>query len=52
METTPAGQGPSLTGNVLFYRKPEPLSLEAHGKIGVKKLISHLASFVRLTLYL
>lgn len=38
METTPAGQGPSLTGNVLFYRKPEPLSLEAHGKIGVKKI--------------
>jgi len=25
----------SLAGNVLFYGKPEPLSLEAHGKLGV-----------------
>ncbi|MAT33708.1 MAG: peptidase [Ponticaulis sp.] len=38
METTPVGQGPELTGNVLFYRKPEPLSLEAHGKLGVKRI--------------
>lgn len=38
METTRGGQGPELTGNVLFYRKPEPLSLEAHGKIGVKRI--------------
>jgi hypothetical protein len=38
METTPAGQGPELTGNVLFYRRPEPLSLEAHGTLGVKRI--------------
>lgn len=38
METTQGGQGPELSGNVLFYRKPEPLSLEAHGKIGVKRI--------------
>ena len=38
METTPAGQGPELTGNVLFYRKPEPLSVEAHGTLGVKRI--------------
>ncbi len=38
MESTPAGQGPALTGNVLFYNKPEPLSLEAHRTLGVKRL--------------
>jgi hypothetical protein len=26
----------ALSGNVLFYGKPEPLSLEAHGKLGVE----------------
>ena len=38
METTPGGQGPELTGNVLFYNKPEPLSLEAHSNLGVKRI--------------
>ena len=38
METTPGGQGPELTGNVLFYNKPEPLSLEAHRNLGVKRI--------------
>ena len=38
METNQPGQGPELSGNVLFYRRPEPLSLEAHGKIGVKQI--------------
>ncbi len=35
--TTPQaanGQG-ALDGNVLFYSQPEPLSVEAHGKLGV-----------------
>ncbi|MGH6956529.1 MAG: SapC family protein [Caulobacteraceae bacterium] len=27
-----------FTGNVLFYSKPEPLSREAHGKMGLKRL--------------
>ena len=31
----PAGQ---LSGNVLFYSKPEPLAKELHGKIGVKRM--------------
>jgi len=39
----PAGAGPpggtaQLTGNVLFYKKPEPLSPEAHGALGVKQI--------------
>lgn len=46
MESTPAGQGPQLTGNVLFYKKPEPLSFEAHGKLGVKR-IDDAFSFLR-----
>jgi len=33
-DTAPAQNGP-LDGQVLFYKKPEPLSVEAHGKLGV-----------------
>jgi hypothetical protein len=29
---------PELSGNVLFYSKPEPLSRETHAKIGLRKL--------------
>ena len=36
METIPLG-GAQLTGNVLFYSKPEPLSKEMHGNLGVKR---------------
>jgi len=36
MQTT-TGQ-PAITGNVLFYSQPEPLSPEMHGKIGVKNM--------------
>jgi hypothetical protein len=32
---TPAGE---LTGNVLFYSKPEPLAPELHAKLGVKRM--------------
>ena len=32
---TPAGE---ITGTVLFYGRPEPLSPELHGKLGVKRL--------------
>ena len=32
-DTTAPANG--LSGNVLFYSQPEPLSLEAHGKLGV-----------------
>jgi len=29
---------PEFSGNVLFYAKPEPLSREAHGKIGLRRV--------------
>ena len=35
--TTPAPQA-GITGNVLFYTQPEPLSPDAHGKLGVKRM--------------
>ena len=40
METNAPGgaQGPELSGQVLFYRRPEPLSPERHGKLGVKQV--------------
>jgi hypothetical protein len=34
-ESMPQG---SLSGNVLFYSKPEPLAKELHGKLGVKRM--------------
>ena len=38
--TTTAQPGPlgQITGNVLFYSQPEPLSPEMHGKMGVKSM--------------
>ena len=40
MENSPAAPGspPPLTGNVLFYQQPEPLSAESHGHLGVKQI--------------
>jgi hypothetical protein len=35
---TTNAQHPAITGNVLFYSQPEPLSPEMHGKIGVKNM--------------
>jgi len=37
METIPLPGGAQLSGNVLFYSKPEPLSREMHGSLGVKR---------------
>jgi hypothetical protein len=37
MDAAPT-QTPQLSGNVLFYSQPEPLSKEAHAKLGVKKV--------------
>ena len=34
----PNQQSPELSGRVLFYNKPEPLSLESHRGLGVKRL--------------
>ncbi|WP_420480020.1 SapC family protein [Brevundimonas sp. FT23028] len=33
--TDTIAQNAGLSGNVLFYNQPEPLSVEAHGKLGV-----------------
>ena len=38
MENTQASQQPALTGNVMFYKNPQPLSPEQHGGLGVKKI--------------
>jgi hypothetical protein len=35
--TAPPGQG-QISGTVLFYSQPEPLSPETHGKMGVKSM--------------
>lgn len=37
MESAPQSN-PQLSGNVLFYTQPEPLSFERHGNLGVKRL--------------
>lgn len=36
MTDTPTPAQPPITGQMLFYSRPEPLSPEAHGKLGVK----------------
>jgi hypothetical protein len=38
METQQVAGAPQLSGNVLFYSKPEPLTKEQHGLLGVKRL--------------
>jgi hypothetical protein len=38
MSTPVQGGQPELTGQVMFYRKPEPLSLERHRSLGVKQI--------------
>ncbi len=37
MADTDVQPQPIITGTVAFYKKPEPLSLAAHGKLGVKR---------------
>ncbi|MEO8114244.1 MAG: SapC family protein, partial [Phenylobacterium sp.] len=37
-ETTTPAQAGQITGNVLFYTQPEPLSPELHAKLGVKRM--------------
>ena len=39
MTTTAQPGSGQITGNVLFYSQPEPLSPEMHGKMGVKSLL-------------
>ena len=37
METQTMAGAPQLSGNVLFYSKPEPLTKEQHGALGIKR---------------
>ena len=36
MEQSPLA--PQMTGNVLFYKSPEPITPEHHGKLGIKRV--------------
>jgi SapC len=47
MSNAPNGE-PALTGNVLLYKNPEPLSAETHAKLGLKN-IERPFSFVETT---
>jgi hypothetical protein len=38
VENTPNPQDPGLTGNVLFYKNPQPLNPEQHAGLGVKTI--------------
>lgn len=38
MENSPTSQDPGLTGNVLFYKNPQPLNPEQHAGLGVKTI--------------
>ena len=38
--TTPVQNPGPITGSVLFYKQPEPLNPEMHGKLGVKQMES------------
>jgi hypothetical protein len=38
MATTPVPTEPQISGNVLFYSKPEPLSKEQHQGLGLRRL--------------
>jgi hypothetical protein len=38
VENNQASQQPALTGNVMFYKNPQPLSPEQHAGLGVKKI--------------
>lgn len=38
MENTQNTQQPELTGNVLFYKNPQPLNAEQHAGLGVKQI--------------
>lgn len=38
MENTPTTQDPGLSGNVLFYKNPQPLNPEQHAGLGVKTI--------------
>ncbi|GAB5457219.1 MAG: SapC family protein [Henriciella sp.] len=38
MENTQTPQQPELSGNVLFYKSPQPLSPEQHAGLGVKQI--------------
>lgn len=38
---------PTITGNMLFYKKPELLNVQAHGKLGITPLTEQPFAFLR-----
>ncbi|MCA8901489.1 MAG: SapC family protein [Hyphomonas sp.] len=38
MNTPPAAGAPALSGNVLFYKDPQPLQADAHAGLGVRQI--------------
>jgi len=46
VNTTPAAGQPAISGQVLFYKQPQPLSPEDHGGLGVKQ-VSEPFAFMR-----
>ncbi len=46
MESSSSNQNTALTGNVLFYKNPQPLSAEQHGGLGIKT-VEQPFSFLR-----
>ena len=38
MTDAPPAEGPTITGNMPFYKKPEPISAARHAKLGVNKI--------------
>jgi hypothetical protein len=47
MEITNQTANGQLQGNVLFYSRPEPLSAEAHGRLGLRRIESPFAFAAR-----
>ena len=43
MTMNPAGGQPPITGQVLFYKDPQPLSAENHGGLGVRQIAEPFA---------
>ncbi len=38
MAETAGSGGPSITGTIAFYKKPEPLQADRHGRLGIKRI--------------
>lgn len=38
MTDAPTAEAPTISGNLPFYKKPEPISATRHGKLGIKRV--------------